>query len=79
MLVLLAGSDIAYFLTRDNFWARASIWLVGLGLLTAIAAAITGMTDFVRIKWVRKRTAGWAHLYLNVAILIFTVANYILL
>jgi uncharacterized membrane protein len=78
MLVLLAGSDIAYFFTRDNFWARASVWLVGLGLLTAIAAAIAGMTDFIRIKRVRKRTAGWAHMYLNVAVLVFTVANYIL-
>jgi uncharacterized membrane protein len=78
MLVLLAGSDIGYFLTKDSFWARASIWLVGLGLITAIAAAIAGMSDFIKIKRVRKRTAGWAHLYLNIAILSLTAANYIL-
>jgi len=78
MLLLLAGSDIAYYFTRDDFWARASIWLVGLGLVTAIAAAITGMSDFLRIKRVRKRTAGWAHMYINITILGLTAVNYVL-
>lgn len=78
MLLLLAGSDFGYYFTKDDFWAKASVWLVGLGLITAIAAAITGMSDFLRIKRVRKRTAGWAHMYINVAILALTAANYLL-
>ncbi|MBD2091206.1 DUF2231 domain-containing protein [Microcoleus sp. FACHB-1515] len=78
LLVTAAGSDIGYFFTQDNFWARASIWLIGLGLVTAIAAAITGMSDFLRIKRVRKNTAGWAHMYINIAILGLTLVNYLL-
>ncbi|TVP59467.1 MAG: DUF2231 domain-containing protein [Nodularia sp. (in: Bacteria)] len=72
------GSDFGYWLTNDFFWARASLWLIGLGLLGGIIAAITGMSDFLRIERVRKRTAGWTHLILNVAILALTALNLIL-
>ncbi len=72
------GSDFGYWLTRDFFWARASLWLIGLGLLGGIIAAITGMSDFLRIERVRKRTAGWTHLILNVIILALTAINLIL-
>lgn len=77
-LVGLAGSDIGYWLTKDVFWARASMWLVGVGLATAILAALTGMSDFLRIERVRKRSAGWAHMALNVAALGLTIINLVL-
>lgn len=74
-LAAALGSDFGYWLTHDFFWAKASLWLIGLGLLTGIIAAITGMSDFLRIERVRKRTAGWAHLILNVMILSLTALN----
>lgn len=77
-LAAALGSDFGYWLTRDFFWARASLWLIGLGLLGGIIAAITGMSDFLRIERVRKRTAGWTHLILNVMILALTAVNLIL-
>ena len=77
-LAAALGSDFGYWLTRDPFWARASLWLVGLGLAGGVLAALIGMSDFVRIERVRKRTAGWAHMYLNVAILVLTSVNLIL-
>lgn len=70
-----AGSDLIYLFTEDTFWARASFWLVAAGLASAVVAAITGMLDFLRIERVRKRTAGWAHMWLNVAALTLTVVN----
>ena len=77
-LAAALGSDFGYWLTRDPFWARASLWLVGLGLAGGVLAALIGMSDFLRIERVRKRTAGWAHMYLNVAILVLTCVNLIL-
>ena len=77
-LAAALGSDFGYWLTRDPFWARASLWLVGLGLAGGVLAALIGMSDFLRIERVRKRTAGWAHMYLNVAILVLTSVNLIL-
>ena len=74
-LAAALGSDFGYFLTRRPFWAEASLWLIGLGLAGGVVAAIIGMSDFLQIERVRKRTAGWAHLILNVTILVLTAVN----
>ncbi len=71
-----AGSDIGYWLTQDFFWARASVWLIGLGFAAGILAAIVGMSDFLRVPRVRKRTAGWAHMLINVTALLLTSINF---
>ena len=65
-LAAALGSDIGYWLSGDFFWARASLWLIGLGLAGGVLASAIGLSDFFRIERVRKRSAGWAHLILNV-------------
>ncbi|NJL83404.1 MAG: DUF2231 domain-containing protein [Chloroflexaceae bacterium] len=75
-LTCAAASDIGYWITGDMFWARVSLWSIGLGLVSGIIAALTGMSDFLRIPRVRKRTAGWLHLILNVTALVLTGVNY---
>jgi uncharacterized membrane protein len=70
-----AGADIGYWLTEDFFWARAAIWLIGLGGLSGILAGLIGMVDFIRVPRVRKRTAGWAHMVINIAALVLTFIN----
>ncbi|MDZ8236603.1 MAG: DUF2231 domain-containing protein [Nostoc sp. ChiQUE01a] len=77
-LALALGTDFGYWLTRDFFWARASIWLIGLGLAGGVFAAAIGLSDFLKIERVRKRTAGWVHLILNVSILVLTLFNFLL-
>lgn len=72
------GSDLGYLLTQDPFWARASIWLIGAGLVTAIASAVIGMFDFINIPRARKRRAGWVHMVLNVGALVLTIVNYVI-
>jgi len=76
LLVGAFGSDLGYWLTTDPFWARASFWLIGAGLAAGLLAAVTGMLDFFRIERVRKRSAGWAHMALNVAALGLTGVNF---
>jgi uncharacterized membrane protein len=72
------AADLAYWFTKDPFWARAAFWLVLAGLLSGLVAASTGLLDFFRIERVRKRTAGWAHLWLNITSLGLTLVNLIL-
>jgi len=74
-LVAAPATDIGYWLTGDVFWAHASVWLIGAGLVTGILAALTGMMDFMKIGRVRKHTAGWAHMYANVTALVLTAIN----
>jgi len=73
-----ALADVGYWLTGDDFWARAAIWLIGGGVLAAIASAITGMFDFIRIPRARKRQAGWIHVALNVGALVLSIINWFL-
>lgn len=77
-LVGAAGTDLAYWLTSDPFWARASFWLIAAGLAGGILAALTGMVDFLKIPLVRKRSAGWTHMILNVIALVLTIFNLVL-
>ena len=71
-----AGADLGYWLTKDFFWARASVWLIGLGLVAGVLAALVGMSDFFKVPRVRKRTAGWAHMIVNIAALVLTAINF---
>jgi uncharacterized membrane protein len=52
------------------------VWLIGLGGLTGILAALVGIFDFVRLKKVRERTAGWAHMFINITVLVLTFVNF---
>ncbi|MGL5924874.1 DUF2231 domain-containing protein [Chroococcidiopsis sp.] len=77
-LLALAVTDAVYWLNKDPFWARASFWLVVAGFATTLPAALTGLMDFLRIDRVRKRTAGLAHLVLNITIIVLTGINLLL-
>ena len=72
------GSDLGYWITGDAFWARASLWLVGAGLLTGLAAAAAGLVDFVTISRVRELRAAWIHLVGNVTAIALAAVSWIL-
>lgn len=76
-LVGAAGTDLVYWWLQEPFWGQASLLLIGLGLVSGVLAALTGLADFLRIGRVRKRSAGWAHMLLNVAALGLTIANFV--
>jgi uncharacterized membrane protein len=71
-------TDVAYWLLNDPFWARASFWLIAGGLITGIVAALTGMSDFLKINRVREHSAGWIHMVGNVAALGLSIINLLL-
>lgn len=72
------GTDLGYWLTQDPFWARASVWLLGAGLLAGLVAAATGMMDFLKIDRVKKHSAGWIHAVGNIAALFLALINWVL-
>ncbi|WP_438276000.1 DUF2231 domain-containing protein [Nitrobacter sp.] len=43
--VLTFISDLAFYVTSNQFWATASLWLLGVGLITAAIAGLTGLVD----------------------------------
>ena len=80
-IAFLAGAfmtDLAYLRKADPFWARASQWLVGAGLVSGTLAAVLGLIDFLSIKRVRSVFAGWIHLIGNSAALVLSMVNLVM-
>jgi uncharacterized membrane protein len=71
-------SDLAFWGTNDGFWARASAWLIGAGLVGGGLAAIAGLTDFLGNTAVRDLREAWIHLIGNVVAVLIALANLVL-
>jgi uncharacterized membrane protein len=69
-------SDVAFLLTGDVFWARMSLWLIGIGLLMGLIAAAFGTLDFLFVKEVRRYTSSWTHFLMGVTLLAIACANW---
>lgn len=77
-LIAAALSDVAFVVDGDDFWARASLWLVGSGVVTGAVAAIVGLVDFLTIEKVRSLSIGWIHFLGNAAVLVISLGNWLL-
>lgn len=75
LLITALVSDVVYWFSSDIFWAKGSYWLIFGGVVTAIAAGLTGMFDFVKVKRVRERSAGWIHMIGNIGVLLLSIVN----
>ncbi len=60
-LIAVLGSDLAYLVSDDPFWARASLWLAGAGTLGGLAAGIAGAVELLAVRGIRRRAAAWSH------------------
>jgi uncharacterized membrane protein len=72
-LVGALASDLAFAWTSDPFWARASLWLAGAGLVMGVVAAVAGLTDFLGDRRVRSHAAAWVHFGGNGLALLLTL------
>ena len=69
------GTDIAFLITQDPFWAQGSYWLLIAGIVTALMAAVPGMIDFVTIDRVRNVWVSWAHMVANLIVVGLALIN----
>lgn len=70
------GSDLAFWYTEDPFWARVSMWIIGVGFLMGSLAAIAGMLDFMIVKEIRRHVTSWSHFLAGIMLLSLTAANW---
>jgi len=76
-LVGVLISDIVYAATGDGFWATASFWLLGFGIVTGLLAGLLGFIDFSTLPPARSRT-GWTHMIGNLAVIVISAVNLLL-
>ena len=68
-------TDIAYAVTAEVMWANFSAWLLTVGVIVGILAAIAGLIDFLSNRLIREQTQAWPHLIGNLAVLIIAFFN----
>jgi uncharacterized membrane protein len=73
-LVGVLIADIVYIATADPFWATASFWLLGFGIVMGLVAGLLGFIDFVTLPPARSRT-GWTHLLGNITAIVISAVN----
>jgi uncharacterized membrane protein len=77
-LIGLIGTDLAHVLTGDAFWARASIWLVGVGVIGGWVSGTIGLLDLLLVEKIRRLITAWCHAILAVMLLSLATLNWIL-
>jgi uncharacterized membrane protein len=75
---LLGGlaSDVAFWWSRDPFWARVSLWIIGTGFVMGSLASVAGTLDFLLVKEIRRHVTSWSHFIAAVMLISLAAANW---
>ena len=68
-------TDIAYVVSAEIMWANFSAWLLVVGVIFGMLAAIAGLTDFLGNRLVRAQAPAWPHLIGSAVALILATIN----
>lgn len=68
-------TDIAYVVSAEIMWANFSAWLLIVGVIFGVLAAVAGLTDFFGSRLVRTQAPAWPHLIGNAVALILAIVN----
>lgn len=77
-LIGLVATDLAFLVTNDGFWARAGLWLAGVGALGGWISGLAGLVDLISVARIRRLIAAWSHAVLAVMLLSLATLNWLL-
>lgn len=77
-LIGLVGTDGAWWWTQDPFWARAGLWLAGVGAAGGWIASVAGLIDLLTVKRIRRLVTAWGHAIVAVMMLSLATLNWAL-
>jgi uncharacterized membrane protein len=69
--------DLAYWIDGDPGFAQAAVWLLGLGVVTALLAAVAGFADFFGEARIRRISDAWQHMVGNLVAVALAIASLI--
>ena len=68
-------TDIVYAVTAEMMWANFSAWLLVVGFIIGVLAAIAGLVDFLSNRLIRAQSPVWFHMLGNLAVLVIAFFN----
>jgi uncharacterized membrane protein len=71
--------DVVHAYTREPFWYRFAFICIGIGILTAIVAALFGMLDYFGVRMSRRGASiATTHMVLNLGVVALYAVNLLL-
>jgi uncharacterized membrane protein len=77
-LLGLIATDLAYLYTGDFFWARAGLWLAGVGAAGGWISGLAGLLDLLTVRRIRRLVTAWSHAVIAVMLLSLASLNWLL-
>jgi uncharacterized membrane protein len=68
-------TDIVYAFSAEMMWADFSSWLLAVGFIFGVLAAIAGLIDFLGNRVIREQAPAWPHLIGNLLVLVLAFFN----
>lgn len=68
--------DLAFWASGDAGWTRATLWLLGAGVIVGLLAAVAGLTDVLGDNRVRALPPVWWHAGGNLIVVLISAANW---
>jgi uncharacterized membrane protein len=68
-------TDVTYWWSGKMMWADFSAWLVSVGAIFGVLAAIFGLIDFIASRSIRVQAPAWPHAIGNAVLLILATLN----
>ncbi|AZO12047.1 MULTISPECIES: DUF2231 domain-containing protein [unclassified Mesorhizobium] len=68
-------TDIVYWRTAEMTWANFSAWLVTVGVIVGILAALAGLIDLLGESRIREQPTAWLHMGGNLVALVLAFLN----
>lgn len=75
LLIAAWGLDVLYAASRELLWATLGMITLGLGILTALLAAVFGLIDYLGDRRIRQIRSANIHLVANLIVVAIAVAN----
>jgi len=70
------AADLMFAATLDGFWYRATLWLLGAGIVMALLAAVAGFIDLLGDAAIRALTIVWWHFVGNLTLVLIEAFNW---
>ncbi len=68
-------TDVVYWRMAEMMWSDISAWLLLIGLILGVLAAIAGLIDFLGNRLIRAQSPAWPHMLGNLLVLLLALFN----
>lgn len=78
LLIIAWALDLVFAASREPLWATLGLIALGLGIVTALLAAVFGLVDYLGDARIRSFRSAHVHLVANLIVVAIAIANFLM-